>query len=437
MARRGRMNLSVFLRGDGHYHMAGWRHPDASLEVAFSIEPWIELARTLERGKMDMLFIADSPAAYGVDNPEQFTRIASNFGFEPFTVVSALAMVTKHLGLAMTASTTWSDPYTIARLFASLDRISGGRAGWNVVTGRNPEDALNYSRDEHVEHDRRYERAEEFVDVCFGLWNSYDEDAFIRDRASQRYLHPDRYRILKHKGPSFSVKGPLNVPRPVQGRPVIIQAGQSESGMNLAARVADCVFTGQPSLEHGKRFYKDIKARAVHFGRAPETIKVLPGISVYCAPTHQEAQQKFETLQEMVPSAFAIKTMSALLGEDFSVYPENGPIPELKPNAMQVDPERLARKGREDGLNLVQFARRITTSRFHSFVIGSPTEVCDVLEKWFVEEACDGFNLLPPILPGSVNDFVDLVIPELQRRSLFRTEYEGTTLRENLGLKKI
>ena len=429
------MILSVFLSSDANYHMAGWRHP-AAQSAAFDFAPWIAFARTLERGKIDMLFIADGSSAYGVDDPEQFTRIARNFGFEPFTLVSALASVTRDLGLALTASTTWYEPYTVARLFASLDRISGGRAGWNVVTSRNPEDALNYNLDSHVEHDLRYQRAEEFIDVCFGLWDSYDDDAFVLDRETGRYLHPDRYRLLNHKGPQFSVKGPLNVPRPIQGRPVIIQAGQSGPGMDLAARVADCVFTVQPNPEKSRAFCQDIKARAARFGRTPDSIKVLPGVSIYCARTREEARRKSDELQRLVPASFAIKALSALLGEDFSAYPADGPIPPLKPNAMYVDPEQTARKAREEGMNLTQFAAHMTTSKSHNIIVGTPADVCDELEHWFESEACDGFNLLPPTMPGGLDDFVDLIVPELQRRGLFHRAYAGGSLREKLGLER-
>jgi FMN-dependent oxidoreductase (nitrilotriacetate monooxygenase family) len=434
MTTHKQMSLSVFAAADANYHMAGWRHPDGGRRAAFDIQQWVEFAQTLERGKIDMLFIPDSPAAYGVDDPEQFTRIARNFGFEPFTLASALALKTKHLGLALTASTTWSEPYTVARMFASLDRISGGRSGWNVVTGRNPEDALNYSRDQHIEHDKRYDVAEEFLDVCTGLWNSYDADAFVLDTAQGRYLKPGAYRPLNHKGKYFSVKGPLNVPRPIQGRPVIVQAGQSSAGMDLAARVADCVFTVQPTPEDAKRYYDDLKARAAHFGRDPNTLKILPGASIYCGRTHEEAKQKFDELQALVPAAFAIKALSALLGADFSDLPPDGPIPPLKPNAMYADPELTARKARAEGMTLVQYARHMTTSKSHNIIVGDAREVADEMERWFTAGACDGFNLLPPLMPASMQDFVDLVVPELQRRGLFRTEYAGPTLRDNLGL---
>jgi len=430
------MNISVFLMSDGNYHTVGWRHPKAFKDAAFDIGRWVTLAQTMERGKLDMLFVADFPSAIGVDDPVAFAGIARNFGFEPFTLMSALSMATKHLGLTLTANTTWYEPYTIARMLASLDRISGGRAGWNVVTGRNPEDALNYREEGFLEHDRRYERAEEFVDVCFGLWDSFDDDAFVLEQDTGRYLHPERYRLLNHRGPHFAVKGPLNVPRPMQGRPVIVQAGQSGPGMNLAARVAEVVFTNQPLLEEAKAFYRDLKARAVTFGRSPDDIKVLPGIHIYVGETREIARRKLDELQEFVSTEFAIKALSALLGEDMSAYPSEGPVPELKPSKMFNNPEHLARQARAENMNLRQFALHVANTKAHNIVIGTPTEVCDVLEKWFKEEACDGFSLMPGMVPGGLDDFVDLVTPELQRRGLFRREYEGKTLRENLGLAR-
>jgi N-acetyl-S-(2-succino)cysteine monooxygenase len=429
-----KMILSMFLSNDCNYHLGGWRHPDATSDPAFDIHPWIEFAHTLERGKIDILFVGDSSGVAGIDDPEEFTRSPRYIGFEPFTLVSAIAMATKHIGLALTASTTWYEPYTVARLLASLDRISAGRAGWNVVTGRNPEAAQNYNLTEHIEHDRRYERAEEFVDVCFGLWESFDADAFVRDRESGRYIHPDRYRVLGHKGSHFAVKGPLNVPRPIQGRPLIIQAGQSGPGMDLAARVADCVFTAQPNADAGRRFYQDIKGRAARFGRSADSIKVLPGVTFYCGRTQDEARRKLDDLQALMPATMAIKALGSTLGQDLSAFPAEGPIPPLKPNKTFADPELLARGAREQGLNFGQFAVTIATSRSHNMLVGTPTEICDELERWFLGGACDGFNIISPMVPGSLNDFVDMIVPELQRRGLFKSEYAGTTLRENLGL---
>lgn len=428
------MHLAAFFHGDCNYNKFGWRSDEAYADAGLNFARWIEFAQILEKGKFDMLFIADSPSAFAVDDPKTFAQTARNIGFEPFTVASALTMVTTKLGIALTASTTWSEPYTIARTFASLDRISGGRAGWNLVTGRNPEDALNYGASQHVEHAERYRRAEEFIDVCNGLWQSYDEGAFLMDKASGQFVDPDGYHVLNHVGEHFRVKGPLNVPPPVQGKPVIIQAGQSGPGVTLAARVADCVFTSQPTLEDAQKFYGELKSKASAVGRDPSSVIVLPGVTVYVGRTREEALRKLNAVQALTSPDDAIKTLQAMLGIDFSGHDLAEAIPELHPTSSFANPEQLARSARERGMNLGQFAVYITTTMSHNIAIGAPDEIVDQLQLWFESEAADGFILLPPTVPASLNDFVELVIPLLQSRGLFRQDYDGETLRENLGL---
>jgi N-acetyl-S-(2-succino)cysteine monooxygenase len=430
------IKLAVFMHGNSNYHIAGWRHPDAYADSAENIERWSEFARTMERGKMDMLFIADSVGIYGVSNPELLSHKDAVEKFEPLTALSALSVLTKRLGLVATLHSTYSDPYTAARLFSSLDHLSGGRAGWNFVTGGNREGALNYSRDTHMEHGERYDRAEEFADVVLGLWDSFEEGAFLRDKASGRYLDPKKMHLLNHKGPHFSVRGPLSSARSPQGRPVVVQAGSSEPGKELTARIADVMFTAQATFEQAQAFYADVKGRLAKFGRSPESLKIMPGVSVYVGRTAEEAEEKFQRLNELIPMEVAMASFSEMLGGiDLSSYPLDGPMPELQGNSARMSaPPAYVKLARRENLTLGQTARRAVASKQHFLVRGTARQVADELEHWFTNKAADGFNLLPAYLPGSLNDFVNDVVPELQRRGLYRTEYEGTTLRANLGL---
>ena len=431
-----KMKLAVFMHGNSNYHIAGWRHPEAYADSAESIERWTEFARTMERAKLDMLFIADSVGIYGVSKPELLSRKDAVEKFEPFTALAALSMVTKNLGLVATCHTTYTDPYTAARMFASLDQLSGGRAGWNLVTGGNREGALNYSRDTHMEHGDRYDRAEEFADVALGLWDSFEDGAFLRDKASGRYLDPDKMHLLNHKGEHFQVRGPLSSSRSPQGRPVLVQAGASEPGKELTARVADVMFTAQSSFEQAQAFYADVKGRMAKFGRAPDDLKIMPGVSVYVGRTAEEAEEKFQMLNELIPIEVALVSFGeAMGGIDLSVYPLDGPVPDFQGNSARMSsPPAYVALARRENLTLRQLARRAVASKQHFLLKGTPAQIADELEHWFVGKAADGFNLLPAYLPGSLNDFVDQVVPELQRRGLFRTEYEGKTLRANLGL---
>jgi N-acetyl-S-(2-succino)cysteine monooxygenase len=437
-ASRAQLKLAVFMHGNSNYHMAGWRHPDAYTDAAENIGRWTEFARTMERGKLDMLFIADSVGIYGVGNPELLAYRDAIQKFEPFTALAALSALTKSIGLVATCHTTYTDPYTAARMFASLDHLSGGRAGWNFVTGGNREGALNYSRETHMDHADRYDRAEEFADVVLGLWDSFEEDAFPRDKASGRFLDPKKMHILGHKGKHFSVKGPLSSARTPQGRPVLIQAGASEPGKQLTARIADVMFTSQSSFEQARQFYADVKGRMQKFGRSPDELKIMPGVSIYVARTAEEAEEKFQQLNDLVPIEVALASFSEMLGGiDLSGYPLDAPLPELSGNSARMSaPPSYVKLARQENLTLRQTAKRAVAGRAHFMVKGTVKQVVDELEYWFTGKAADGFNLLPQWLPGALNDFVDKIVPELQRRGLFRTEYEGATLRDNLGLAK-
>jgi alkanesulfonate monooxygenase len=430
------MKFAVFFLADSNYHIAGWRHPDAYVDAGTNLQRWIEFARTLERGKLDMLFVADVIGVPGTHDPATLSCLPTAEKFEPFTLLAALSTVTSHIGLVATSATAYNEPYTVARTLASLDHLSGGRAGWNLVTGGNAEDAANFSRATHAAHGDRYERGEEFVDVVRGLWASFDRDAFPRDKASGRYLDPSKLHVLNHAGTHFSVKGPLSVARPPQGYPVVVQAGMSEPARQLSARVADVVFTAQSSIEDAKAFYADVKARLRQFGRQPDDLKIMPGVAMYIGRTQQEAEARVEELNALIPVEIALARLSRMLGGvDLSGYALDEPMPDIKGNPARMStPLNYARLARRENLTLRQVAMRSAVAKDHWALVGTPQHIADRLEQWFVEKAADGFNLLPPCVPTAINDFVDLVVPELQRRGLFRTEYEGTTMRENLGV---
>jgi len=435
-APNGKMKFAVFLMADSNYHIAGWRHPDAYVDAGSNIQRWIEFAKTLERGKLDMLFVADVIGVPGVHNPESLRYASTVDKFEPFTLLAALSSVTHRLGLVATSATAYNEPYNVARTLASLDHLTGGRAGWNLVTGGSYEDAANFSQPVHAAHGDRYERGEEFVDVVRGLWGSYDRDAFPRDKTSGRYVDPAKVHVLNHTGKYFSVKGPLSVGRPPQGYPVIVQAGTSEPARKLSARVADVVFTAQSSIDDAKAFYADVKGRMQQHGRHPDDLKVMPGVAMYIGRSQQEAEAKCEALNALIPIEVAVARLSRMLGGvDLSGYALDEPMPEVQGNAARMStPLNYVRLARRENLTLRQVAMRSAAGKDHWTLIGTPQTIADELERWFVEKAADGFNLLPPHVPGAINEFVDLVVPELQRRGLFRTEYEGATLRENLGV---
>jgi alkanesulfonate monooxygenase len=356
--------------------------------------------------------------------------------FEPFTLLSALAAVTDHIGLVATGSTTFDAPYHVARRFASLDHISGGRAGWNIVTTSNPDAALNFGLDEHMEHGERYRRAREFYDVVTGLWDSWADDAFIRDVENGIYFDPAKMHVLGHKGEYLSVKGPLNIARPVQGWPVIVQAGASEAGRQLAAETAEAVFTAQSSMAVGRAFYADVKGRAEKAGRSREHLKILPGCFVVVGDTVEEARAKRAKLDSLVHYANAIGSLSIALGTDASTFDPDGPLPDIpESNASKSGRQRAIDLARRENLTVRQLAQRLGG---HSglAMIGTAKTIADEMEEWLVTEASDGFTVQFPYLPGGLDDFCTQVVPELQRRGLFRRDYEGKTLRDNLGLPR-
>ncbi|MBL8675746.1 MAG: LLM class flavin-dependent oxidoreductase [Rhodospirillales bacterium] len=428
------LRLGAFMRPVS-IHTAAWRYPGAYPDANFNWPHLKRFAQTLERGKFDAFFMADHLAVLNMP-VEALKRSATVTSIDPPTLLPALAAVTERLGLIATGSTTFEQPYHLARRFASLDHLSGGRAAWNIVTTSNPDAALNFGLDDHMEHDERYRRAREFYDVVTGLWDSWADDAFIRDVEAGIYFDPAKMRVLNHKGKYYSVRGPLNVARPVQGWPVIVQAGASEAGKQLAAETAEVVFAGIGGLADGKRLFADIKGRMAAVGRDRDSLKILPGAFVVVGDTVEEARAKRAHLDSLVHYDSAIASLSIALGHDASKFDPDGPLPEIpETNASQSGRERAIALAKRDGLTVRQLAQRLGGFAGLSFV-GTPATIADQMEEWLREEGSDGFNVMFPYLPAGLDDFVDRVVPELQRRGLFRREYEGRTLRENLGLAR-
>ncbi|MCD5982879.1 LLM class flavin-dependent oxidoreductase [Pseudomonas sp. CDFA 610] len=429
------MKLGAFLMATGH-HVAAWRHPDVPADAGLDFKHYRHLAQVAEAAKFDALFVADSVAAATGDIA---SRMARSDHFEPLTLLSALSAVTDHIGLIATATTTYNEPYHVARKFASLDHLSGGRAGWNLVTSDAAAEAQNFGRSEHVGHAERYSRAREFHQVVTGLWSSWADDAFTRDKASGQYYDPAKVQVLNHQGEHFRVKGPLNVARSPQGQPVIVQAGSSQVGRDLAAQTAEVVFTAQTSLTSAQAFYADIKGRLDAYGRSADSLKIMPGVLIVVAETEALASEKFESFQDLVEPEVGVALLGRMLGNfDLSGYPLDGPLPELPltDSGQRSRQKLLTELAEREHLNLAQLGRRIAGGRGHYSLIGTPEQVADELQIWFEQGAADGFNVLVPHLPGGLEDVARLLVPELQRRGLFRTEYEGTTLRENLGLQR-
>jgi alkanesulfonate monooxygenase len=431
------MRLGAFFNPTGH-HVASWRHPDAQADAGINFKHYAELAQTAERARFDMLFLADNLCVRRA-HIEALTRSAQYIAnMEPITLLSALSAVTSRIGLVATASTSYNEPFHVARKFASLDHISGGRAGWNLVTSGMQEEAHNFGRDEHYEHDERYARAREFAQVVKALWDSWDDDAFIRDKERGLFFRAEGLHPLNHRGKYFSVRGPLNVPRSPQGHPIIVQAGTSEAGKQVSAEFAEVIFSAPLTLDAAKATYADLKGRMHRFGRNPDHMKILPGLSTVVGRTEAEAVERHEHMNSLIHPIVAREILSTVLGGvDLTPYSLDDPLPDIpRSNASQSTFQYVTEMARRENLTIRQIAVRVAGARGKSVVRGSPQQIADVMEEWFVNEACDGFNIMPPYLPGALNDFVELVIPELQRRRLFRTEYEGSTLRENLGLPR-
>ncbi|MFU8927621.1 LLM class flavin-dependent oxidoreductase [Acinetobacter puyangensis] len=434
-----KIRLGAFLPATGQ-HLGAWRHPEASPERHLDIDYLIEIAQTAERGLFDAYFLADSPAinfggSAGIDHVGVSSKVA---GFEPITLFAALSTVTKNIGFIATASTTYEAPYLLARKFASLDHISKGRAGWNVVTTASTEAAYNFGYEQQIPHTERYDRAQEYVGLIQKLWDSWEDDAFVYNKETGQFYNPEKLHHPNHKGKHYAVKGALNVSRSPQGYPVIVQAGSSEPGRELAGRYAEVIFTAHQELASAQEFYRDVKSRLAKYGRTPDQLLVLPGVSIFVGKTEAEAQAKYQELTQLIRPEAGLALLSGLAGGiDFSEYDLDAPFPDIQADAtVRSRPALIADIAKKNNFTIRQLYEWVAGVRGHWQLIGTVEQVADQLQEWFEHEAADGFNILPPSTPAGLNDFVDLVVPELQRRGLFRTAYEGNTLRENLGLAR-
>ncbi len=433
MASR-QLHLAAFMRPIS-IHTGAWRYPGGTPDANFNFRAIVKFAQRLEAARFDAFFMADHLALLNMPM-DALKRSATATSFEPFTLLSALSMATEKLGLIATGSTSFDDPFHVARRFASLDHISEGRAGWNIVTTSNPDAAKNFGLDEHLDHADRYRRAREFYDVVTGLWDSWADDAFIRDVDSGVFFDPEKLHTLDHKGEYFSVRGPLHIARPVQGWPLIVQAGGSEAGRQLAAETADAIFAAQRTLEDGRAFYADVKGRMTALGRDPEHLKIMPACLVVVGDTVAEAREKRAVLDSKVHLDSAIASLSIQLGTDASKFDLDGPLPGIpESNASKSGRERAIRMAEQENLTVRELAQRMGGYSGLALV-GTAETIAGEMEEWIDSRASDGFTIMFPFLPEGLDLFVDRVVPELQRRGLLRREYEGKTLRENLGLPR-
>lgn len=431
------LHLGAFLFGAGH-HLAAWRHPDVDPAAYTRLETLQSHARLAEAAKFDAIFFADNVGLS--DAPAQtLSQSALPHVFDPLLAQSALAGVTERIGLVATVSTTYLPPYHLARKFATLDHLSGGRSGWNLVTSGSEFEAKAFGLPHQLEHAERYKIAHEYVKIVKGLWDTWEDDAFVRDQAASRFFDPDKLHRIQHQGLKFHVQGGLQAPRPPQGYPVLVQAGSSNDGQDLAAATAELVFTAQQTVEDARAFYSDLKSRLPAWGRTEHDLKILPGVSPFVGRTESEAREKFEQLQDLIDPAVGVGLISAFLGGvDLSAYPLDGPFPADLPvgEGWKSRHDLFNKLAQRENLSIRQLYKRVATGRGHWTVVGTPESIADQLEHWFKTGAADGFNILAPTLPHGLKDFAELVIPELQRRGLFRTEYTGRTLREHLGLRR-
>ena len=438
MAKRSdRMHVGMFFKNTGH-HIASWRHPDSQPDAGINIRHYAQCAQAAERAGFDFIFFADSAAVRETDIEPLSRSSQYTAYFEPTTLLSALAMVTERIGLVATQTTSYNEPYNIARRFASLDHLSAGRAGWNVVTSGNHAEAFNFGRDEHFEHEDRYRRAKEFVEVVKGLWDSWDDDAFVYDVPEGRFFRPDGLHKLNHEGDFFKSRGPLNVPRPPQGYPVIFQAGISESGKELAAATAEGVFSGELTLERSQAHYGDIKSRMTRYNRGPDELRIMPGLTAIVGKTTAEAEDKERELAELVHPVVGLAYVGTLLGIDLAGHDPDDKVPDPSdgPRGDHGMVRRIMEIVDEEDLTIRQLYEKLAGSYGKLTVRGSVTEVADIMQEWFEARACDGFILQPLTMPGDFDDLCGMLIPELQDRGLIRVGYEGETLREHMELNR-
>jgi len=431
------MHIGLVMNNYGH-HQGAWRLPEIEAHRGFEFDRYVTMAKTAERGLLDFLFVADSlaiPAA----KPENDGRRPFLSLMEPMTLMAALAQHTRNIGLIGTLTTTYIPPYLIARALASLDFISHGRAGWNLVTSGNPREAESFGQDDHGHPSERYAKATEAAEVVRALWDSYTDDGFVFDKEKSLFFDPKRMRQLVHEGKYFKLKGPLNLPRSPSGQIMICQAGQSSDGMALAAEFADIIFSMQPSLTDAQKYYRAVKDSAAAKGRNPDEVFVLPGVAMFVGRSDEEARERLARVDDHFDIVAALTALSNAFGLDMSVYPLDEPIPDDLPQGFsKMGPslrQRMIDWGKRDNLTLRQVAIK-TAAHGHWQIAGSPKTIADKFEEYFTSGAADGFSLLPGVLPSDLDSFVDLVVPELQRRGLFRTHYTGTTFRDNFGLSR-
>jgi FMN-dependent oxidoreductase (nitrilotriacetate monooxygenase family) len=428
------LHLNAFLMSSGH-HEAAWRLPESDPHADFDVAHWVRLARIAERGALDSLFLADGPSLwYGAE-----FRPAGQL--EPTVLLSILAAATTHIGLIATASTTYNEPYNLARRFASLDLVSGGRAGWNIVTTADQSAAQNFGLTDRPSHAARYERAAEFLEVSLKLWDSWEDDAVVADKASGRFARDGGIHAIEHEGEHYRVRGPLNVPRSPQGRPLLVQAGSSDDGKEFAARYAEAVFTAQQTLANAQAFYADLKERAVRIGRDPETVKILPGIVPVLGGTVAEAQERAQQLEDLIVPAYGLRQLADTLEVPVEILELDGELPSEIAGGDGLEGAQsratlIVELARRERLTVRQLLGRLGGGRGHWTFVGTPEQAADVLQEWFEQGAADGFNVMGPVLPSALEDFVEQVVPILRRRGLFREDYTGTTLREHYGLPR-
>ena len=427
------LHLNAFLMGTGH-HEAAWRHPDAHPEQALTLDHYVNFAQIAERGTLDSIFFADNLAV------GRNLRYNAQNNLEPLTLLSAISTRTERIGLIATASTTYNQPFQLARTFASLDHISRGRAGWNIVTSAGEDEARNFGLSARPEHEDRYARASEFLDVVLKLWDSWEDDALVLDKGSGQFADLAKVHEIQHQGNHFQVHGPLNIARPPQGRPLLVQAGSSEAGKEYAARHAEAVFTAQQTLADGQQFYADLKGRLGRHGRRPEEVVILPGICAVLGGTEAEARAKEAELNALISPEYGQEQLSRMLEHDITAHPLDGPLPQL-PGEAAINGHKsrftlVTELARRENLTIRQLIHRLAGGRGHRVFAGTAEQVADQIELWFTRGAADGFNIMPPALPGGLEDFVEQVVPELRRRGLFRTEYTGHTLRQHYGLER-
>lgn len=434
MPQSRQLHLGAFMRPVS-IHTGAWRYPGAVPDANINFPLMRALARKLEEGRFDAFFMADHLGLLNMPM-SALRRSHTVSSFEPLTLLSALAGATDHIGLVATASTTYETPYHVARRFASLDHISGGRAGWNIVTTYNPDVALNFGFEEALGHDERYRRAREFYDVVTGLWDSFADDAFTRNVETGIYFDPARLHVLDHHGPYYDVRGPLNIGRSPQGWPVIVQAGASDAGRQLAAETAEMVFANEHTLASAQAYYSDVKARAVRGGRDPAHIKIMPALLVIVGDTIEEAEAKRVRLDGLVHYDSGIPSLSQMLGHDVSAYDPDGPLPDIPVTEQsQSSRERMVALARRENLTIRALAAKAGSYSGLAFV-GTAASIADKMEEWLTERGCDGFIVQFPYVPEGLHDFVDKIVPEIQRRGIYRADYSGATLRSHLGLPR-